>query len=71
MRVLILAAVLAAAPAMADDYIASSGKDSVRLTQDAWHQGQGYRAGRDMQMIVHHREHGEVERHRVDVGMVQ
>jgi hypothetical protein len=39
--------------------------------RDAWHQGQGYRAGRDMQLIVHHREHGEIERHRCDVGMVQ
>jgi molybdenum-dependent DNA-binding transcriptional regulator ModE len=38
--------------------------------RDAWHQGQGYRAGRDMQCIVHHREHGEIERHRVDVGML-
>jgi hypothetical protein len=38
--------------------------------RDAWHQGQGYRAGRDMQLIVHHKEHGEVERHRVDVGML-
>jgi hypothetical protein len=38
--------------------------------RDAWHQGQGYRAGRDMCLIVHHREHGEVERHRVDVGML-
>lgn len=38
--------------------------------RDAWHQGQGYRAGRDMQLIVLHKEHGEVERHRCDVGMV-
>lgn len=38
--------------------------------RDAWHQGQGYRAGRDMCMIVHHREHGEIERHRCDVGML-
>jgi hypothetical protein len=38
--------------------------------RDAWHQGQGYRAGRDMQLIVHHREHGEIERHRCDVGML-
>lgn len=38
--------------------------------RDAWHQGQGYRAGRDMQLIVLHREHGEIERHRCDVGMV-
>lgn len=38
--------------------------------RDAWHQGQGYRAGRDMRLIVHHREHGEVERHRADIGML-
>jgi hypothetical protein len=40
-------------------------------SRDAWHHGQGYRAGRDMQCIVHHKEHGEIERHRCDVGMVQ
>lgn len=39
--------------------------------RDAWHQGMGYRAGRDMQLIVHHREHGEIERHRCDVGMLE
>ena len=39
--------------------------------RDAWHAGQGYRAGRDMRLIVHHRVHGEVERHRCDVGMLQ
>lgn len=39
--------------------------------RDAWHAGQGYRAGRDMRLIVMHREHGEIERHRVDVGMLQ
>jgi hypothetical protein len=38
--------------------------------RDAWHQGQGYRAGRDMRLIVLHREHGEIERHRVDAAMV-
>ena len=38
--------------------------------RDAWHSAQGYRAGRDMQLIVMHREHGEVERHRCDVAMV-
>lgn len=37
---------------------------------DAWHKGQGYRSGRDIVMIVHHKEHGEVERHRVDVSML-
>ena len=39
--------------------------------RDAWHAGQGYRAGRDMRCIVMHREHGEIERHRCDVGMIQ
>jgi molybdenum-dependent DNA-binding transcriptional regulator ModE len=38
--------------------------------RDAWHQGQGYRAGRDMQLVVLHKEHGEVERYRCDVGML-
>lgn len=39
--------------------------------RDAWHAGQGYRAGRDMRLIVMHKEHGEVERHRCDVAMVE
>jgi hypothetical protein len=38
--------------------------------QDAYAAGHGYRAGRDMLAIVHHREHGEIERHRCDVGML-
>jgi hypothetical protein len=38
--------------------------------RDAWAAGAGYRAGRDMRAIVLDREHGEVERHRVDVGML-
>lgn len=38
--------------------------------RDAWHQGQGYRSGRDMRLIVIHREHGDIERHRCDVGMI-
>lgn len=38
--------------------------------RDAWHQGQGYRSGRDMQLVVHHRDHGEIERHRCDIGML-
>jgi len=37
---------------------------------DAWHAGKGYRAGRDMQLIIHHRDYGEVERHRCDVAML-
>lgn len=39
--------------------------------RDAWHAGQGYRAGRDMRLIVMHKEHGEVERHRCDVAMLE
>lgn len=39
--------------------------------RDAWHAGQGYRAGRDMQCIVMHREDGIHERHRCDVGMIR
>jgi hypothetical protein len=39
--------------------------------RDAWHAGQGYRAGRDMRLIVVHREHGEIERHRADIGMLE
>lgn len=37
---------------------------------DAYAAGHGYRAGRDMRLIVLHSEHGEIERHRCDVGMV-
>lgn len=39
--------------------------------RDAYASGKGYRAGRDMRLIVHDREHGEIERHRCDVGMVE
>lgn len=38
--------------------------------RDAWHQGQGYRAGRDMCSIVLHKDYGEVERHTCDIGML-
>lgn len=38
--------------------------------KDAYAAGYGYRAGRDMRAIVMHKEHGEIERHRCDVGMV-
>ncbi len=40
-------------------------------SKDAWHAAKGYRAGRDMMCIVHHRDHGEVARHRFDISMVQ
>ena len=38
--------------------------------RDAWHQGQGYRAGRDMCSIILHKEYGEIERHTCDIGML-
>ena len=38
--------------------------------KDSWHAGQGYRAGREMQMIVLDREYGEVERHTVNVNQL-
>jgi hypothetical protein len=37
---------------------------------DSYASSHGYRSGRDMVLIVHHREHGEIERHRCDVGML-
>lgn len=39
--------------------------------RDAWHTSSGYRSGRDMKMIVHHREFGEVERHRIDIAQLE
>jgi hypothetical protein len=39
--------------------------------QDAYAASHGYSSGRDMVLIVHHKDHGEVERHRCDVGMLQ
>jgi hypothetical protein len=39
--------------------------------QDAYAASHGYRSGRDMVAIIHHREFGEVERHRCDARMVQ
>lgn len=38
---------------------------------DAWSAGRGYRSGRDMCVLVHHKEFGEVERHRCDIGMIE
>lgn len=40
------------------------------VAQDAWHNSIGYRAGRDMTLIIHHREWGEIERRRADVAML-
>jgi hypothetical protein len=39
--------------------------------KDAWHAGMGYRAGRDAYCITHHKDFGEIERHRCDVAMVK
>ncbi|MGZ4851223.1 MAG: oxidoreductase [Candidatus Bathyarchaeia archaeon] len=39
--------------------------------KDAYAAGHGYRAGRDMVCITHHRDHGEIERHRCDIGMLK
>jgi hypothetical protein len=39
--------------------------------RDAWATAAGYRSGRDMTSIVFHKEHGEVARHRFDVGMLE
>jgi hypothetical protein len=39
--------------------------------KDAYAAGHGYRAGRDMRVIVHHLEYGEVARHRCDISMIQ
>jgi len=39
--------------------------------RDAWSTAAGYRSGRDMTALVFHGEHGEVARHRFDVGMIQ
>jgi len=38
---------------------------------DAWTAGMGYRTGRDMYCIVHHRDYGEIERHRCDITMLR
>ena len=39
--------------------------------KDAWHTGAGYRSGRDMRCVVHHKKFGEIERHRCDVAMLE
>lgn len=38
--------------------------------KDAWHSSMGYRAGRDMRLIVHHQLHGEIERHTCGASML-
>jgi hypothetical protein len=39
--------------------------------KDAYAAGHGYRAGRDMRCIVHHKEYGEVARYRCDISMLE
>jgi metallophosphoesterase superfamily enzyme len=39
--------------------------------KDAWTAAMGYRSGRDMYCIVHHKNYGEVERHRKDILMLE
>jgi hypothetical protein len=38
---------------------------------DAWHSGKGYRSKRDLNAIVYHSEHGEIQRTRCDVAMLR
>lgn len=38
---------------------------------DAWHAGQGYRSKKDMNAIVYHLDHGEVQRTRFDTSMLK
>jgi len=39
--------------------------------KDAWHAGSGYRSGRDMKCIVHHKDYGEKQRHTVNISMIR
>ncbi len=39
--------------------------------KDAWHNGQGYRSGRDMRCIILHKELGQVESHRVGIEQLR
>ena len=39
--------------------------------KDAWTASKGYRSGRDMYAIVHAKDFGEIERHRVDIAMLK
>ena len=39
--------------------------------KDAYAAGHGYRAGRDMRVIIHHKDHGEVARHRCDISILE
>lgn len=37
---------------------------------DAWHRGEGYRAGRDMMADTFHRQHGHIDRRIIGIGRV-
>lgn len=39
--------------------------------KDAWHTGRGYRSGRSMKLIVHHKDFGEVQRHTCPVELIE
>ncbi len=39
--------------------------------KDHWTASKGYRSGRDMYSIIHSKDFGEVERHRVDIAMLK
>ena len=39
--------------------------------KDAWHSAMGYRGGRDMKSIIYHKDHGEVERHTMNISMLR
>lgn len=43
----------------------------IMAGRDAWHQGQGYRAGREMQSIILHRDFGETARNVVTPDMLR
>ena len=44
---------------------------SVRAGKDAWHFGSGYRAGRDMSCIIHHKDFGEIGRNTASLKLVR
>jgi hypothetical protein len=39
--------------------------------RDAWHTASGYRSGRDMNCIVHHKDHGEISRQTCSITMIK
>lgn len=38
--------------------------------KDDYHNSHGYRSGRDMKLIIHHKDHGEIGRHTVGISLV-